>query len=339
MGLSSAPSGTGIQLLSLANNTLGTPYPAVISVSKGIQTDPCRSIILSPSEGGVFDVFNTSSTSITEFANAVAAGSPQFDSAAQDCTTGIAMATIEGTSTALHHGFDPGDVYARFSSRDVDCAGTGSVFPGVRRLRPTGQMGSPLFPVLTWRLLQVKVAGTSLVLCCFHPRPGAASLPWWITLLPHCQALPDGHVFEQGTEPHTIAGYASPTNSKAYGLMANGFSIPSTYLAVIDLQALLSAPRTAGTAYGRSQLRSSRQRRCEVRFNALDVARLKTKNTKGALDWAPFVFTFFIALPDFSVPIPRAYPRGSRGWRLGAACTSGPGRFSLRRCREFHRHR
>jgi len=29
--------------------------------------------------------------------------------------------------------------------------------------------------------------------------------------------------------------------------MANGFAIPSTYLAVIDLQALLSAPRTVGT--------------------------------------------------------------------------------------------
>ena len=133
MGLSSAPSGTGIQLLSLANNTLATPYPAVISVSEGIQTDPCRSIILSPSEGGVFDVFNTSSPSITEFANAVA-GSPQFDSAAQDCATGIAMATIEGAPLPLHHGFHPGGVYARFSSRNVDCAGTGSVFPRVRKL-------------------------------------------------------------------------------------------------------------------------------------------------------------------------------------------------------------
>jgi hypothetical protein len=58
---------------------------------------------------------------------------------------------------------------------------------------------------------------------------------------------PDGHLFEQGTEPHTIGSYTSPNDGKVYGLMSNGFNVPPTYLAVIDLQALLTAPRMTGT--------------------------------------------------------------------------------------------
>jgi hypothetical protein len=43
-----------------------------------------------------------------------------------------------------------------------------------------------------------------------------------------------------------LGAYTSPNNGKAFGVMSNGFLVPSTYVAVIDLQALLSAPRTAG---------------------------------------------------------------------------------------------
>ena len=245
MGLRSAPSGTGIQLLSLANNTFASPYPAVNSVSEGIQTDPCRSIILSPSEGGVFDVFNTSSTSITEFANAVS-GSPQFDSAAQDCATGIAMATIEGSTTAYIMDFTqavftpgspvgtwtaPGQVMSFPEFANFLNGTNGIAFvPGSHLVIITGEGGGNAFGAL----VLPSTSGSGI----------PAVVDYAAAILPN---TPDGHVFEQGTEPHTIAGYASPTNSKAYGLMANGFSIPSTYLAVIDLQALLSAPRTTGT--------------------------------------------------------------------------------------------
>ena len=59
--------------------------------------------------------------------------------------------------------------------------------------------------------------------------------------------LPDGSAFTQGRDPHTVTAYVSPNNGKAYAVMANGYSGPPTYLAVIDIQALLSAPRTTGT--------------------------------------------------------------------------------------------
>ena len=58
---------------------------------------------------------------------------------------------------------------------------------------------------------------------------------------------PDGAVWEQGLDPHTVTAYLSPNNGKPYGLMANGPGVPPTYLARIDLDALLAAPRTAGT--------------------------------------------------------------------------------------------
>ena len=245
MGLSSAASGTGIQLLNLANNTFATPTPAVNSVSEGIQTDPCRNIILSPSEQGVFDVFNTSSTSVTEFANPIS-GSPTFDSAAEDCATGIAMATIEGTASmyitdltqaTFTPGFPigtwtaPGQAasFPEFASF-VNGTNAIAVVPGSHLALVSGEGGGDQFGVL----LLPSTSGSGI----------PAVVDYAAAVLP---TAPDGHGFEQGTEPHTLTGYASPTSSKAYGLMANGFFIPPTYLAVIDLQALLNAPRTTGT--------------------------------------------------------------------------------------------
>jgi hypothetical protein len=190
MGLSSAVSGTGIQLLNLANNTFATPYPAVVLVGEAIQTDPCRNIILSASEQGVFDVFNTSSTPVTEFADAVS-GSLPFDSGAEDCATGIAMAPIDDTTSVYltdltQATFTPGFPNETWTAPHKSCRSRSS--PALRK----GQMPSLLSPVLTWRSLQVNLAGTSLVFCCYHPHRAAASPTSWITLPPRCQALRTG---------------------------------------------------------------------------------------------------------------------------------------------------
>jgi hypothetical protein len=245
MGLANATSGTGIQLLNLANNNFASPYAAVNSVSEGIQTDPCRGIVLSPSEAGTFDVFNTSSASVTEFANPVS-GAPQLEAAAEDCTTGIALAPIENASQALitdlsQATFNPGSPtgtwtapaqIVTFPEFSTFANGTGgiSVVQGSHLAIISGEDGGNQFGVLV--LPSSSGSGTPAVV-----DYAAATLP----------STPDGHIFEQGTEPHTIAAYTSPNNVKPYGLMSNGFFVPPTYVAVIDLQALLNAPRTPAT--------------------------------------------------------------------------------------------
>jgi hypothetical protein len=87
MGLAAATSGTGIQLLNLANNTFASPVPAVNSISEGIQTDPCRGLVLSPSESGTFDLFNTASAVVTEFADKIP-GAPLLEASAEDSPLG-----------------------------------------------------------------------------------------------------------------------------------------------------------------------------------------------------------------------------------------------------------
>jgi hypothetical protein len=245
MGLAAAPSGTGFQLLNLTNNTFTAPFPAVNTIGEGIQADPCRGILLSPSEKGTFEVFNTSTGTITEFVNAIS-GAPQLESAAEDCATGISVSSIEAMNqvfiTDLSQAtFTPGSpagtwtapgqilTFPDFSGFSQGTDGI-SVPQGSHLAIITGEDGGNQFGVL--QLPATSGTGTPTVADFV-----AATLP----------NTPDGHLFEQGTEPHTIGSYTSPNDGKVYGLMSNGFNVPPTYLAVIDLQALLSAPRTPGT--------------------------------------------------------------------------------------------
>ena len=56
---------------------------------------------------------------------------------------------------------------------------------------------------------------------------------------------PDGRAWLSGLDPHTVTAYVSPNNGKAYALLAN--TPPPAWVAVIDLQGLLNAPRLSGT--------------------------------------------------------------------------------------------
>ena len=53
--------------------------------------------------------------------------------------------------------------------------------------------------------------------------------------------LASGAPFSMGFDPHTVTAYVSPNSGKAYGVLENG---DFSFLAVVDLQGLLSAPRT-----------------------------------------------------------------------------------------------
>ena len=66
---------------------------------------------------------------------------------------------------------------------------------------------------------------------------------------------PDGLTFIAGLDPHTITAYTSPASGKPYGVLASwdgyyylGSPISTTYLAIVDLTAVLALDR-AGTAH------------------------------------------------------------------------------------------
>src|SRR5207244_683550 len=89
----------GLQFLNLDNNQFSAAVPAANQLSEGVQWDPNRNLLLSPNEEGVYDLFDTSSSPTTtpEFAKSPTPGG-KLDSAAADCTTGIALASDEYTT-------------------------------------------------------------------------------------------------------------------------------------------------------------------------------------------------------------------------------------------------
>ena len=240
-------SGDGIQLLDLATNTFQTPVASYNIVSENISADPNRGYILSPAESGVYSIYKTvAGGGLQEFDNPIYAG--EFDSAAEDCTTGIALSTIEFTSElyiadltqANFVSGSPGSWSApsqvvNFPEFSNFAAGTSgiSVAPGTSHLGiTTGEFGGDEFGV--FQLPSTSGSGTP------------SFVDYAAAFMPNS---PDGNSYANGYDPHTITAYTSPNNSKAYGVMADWATGAPAWLAVVDLQCVLNAPRTAGTHY------------------------------------------------------------------------------------------
>ena len=70
---------------------------------------------------------------------------------------------------------------------------------------------------------------------------------------------PSGKGMAQLASASGLGSYTSPNNGKAMGVMmnfaqdANNNPIGPTYLAIVDLQALLSAPRDAAITWSRAR--------------------------------------------------------------------------------------
>jgi hypothetical protein len=242
-GITGGSSGTGVQVLNLGSNTFNTPTPLNAYVSEDISIDSGRNLILSPGEGGVYDLLKIGAgNTLTEYSNNLSLS--YMDSAAEDCTTGIALASQEGSDgvyitdlTQATFGASTWTAPGQFVSLNDGGYSAGtcgiSTAPGTGHLAiVTGEFGGQSFAAL-------KLPSTS--------GSGTPALSDWayVAALP---TDPSGDTFSAGYDPHTVTAYTSPNTNKAYGVVADyaGSSSP-TYLAVIDLACVLGLPRTAGT--------------------------------------------------------------------------------------------
>jgi hypothetical protein len=243
MGVAGSASGSGIQSLDLTTNTFGPVFPAANQVSEDISIDPSRNFILSPNEEGVYDLFslNSSGGILQEFGSPNVGG--EGDSAAEDCSTGIALSSLEFTgevyigdlTQASFTSGTPGTWSApqqvqTFPEMESFSAGTDgiSVAPGSSHLGiVTGEFGGNEFGVI-----QLPASSGTGV---------PAISDYAVAVLP---PTPDGNIFSMGFDPHTITAYTSPNNGKPYGVIADWAPGTPSYLAVIDLTALMAAPRT-----------------------------------------------------------------------------------------------
>src|ERR1019366_1127112 len=95
MGLATGGPG-GYQFLDLGGTpAFETPIPAGTDVSEDVSIDPIRHLILSPNENSTYQIVNVSTSTAALFNNQLEGGT--LDSAGEDCTTGIALSTIEFT--------------------------------------------------------------------------------------------------------------------------------------------------------------------------------------------------------------------------------------------------
>lgn len=237
MGLAGSPSLSGIQLMDLNTNTFGTPLPLSNEVSEDISIDPTRGLVLSPSEASVYTLvqFNASTGGFTgQFNHPISIGG-EPDSAAEDCTTGIAL-TVGEFSNAVYladltqAAFTPGSpgtwtapesVTSIIGSYAAGLSGV-TVAPGTAHLATvTGEFGGSSFSVV--QLPSTSGSGV----------PHIADYAY----------VPCIVGFTAGLDPHTVSAYTSPNDGKAYTVFAS-YPPPDT-LAVVDMAAVLARPRQA----------------------------------------------------------------------------------------------
>ena len=239
IGLSAGGPG-GYQFLDLAGSTFETPIPAGGETSEDVSIDPIRHLVLSPNEQNNYQILNTSTSTAAIFNNIDFATSGAPDSAGEDCTTGIALSTLEGTGNLYiadltQAVFTPGtpgtwtdaasqtQVFPEFESFSAGTNGI-SVAPGTHLGVVTGEFGGNIEGVI--QLPATSGTGTPAVVdwVAFTVPSTPADVPW-----------------SEGLDPHTVTAYVSPNSHKAYGVLENG---DFSFVAIVDLQGLLSAPRT-----------------------------------------------------------------------------------------------
>jgi hypothetical protein len=239
IGLESGGPG-GYQFLDLSGTpSFETPIPAGVTTSEDVAIDPIRHLILSPNEQSTYQLVNISTSTPALFNNEIEAdGEP--DSAGEDCTTGIALATDEGTNNLFitdltQAKFTPGtpgtwtdtasqfQTYAEFDGMSAGTCGI-AVAPNTHLGIVTGEFGGNLEGVIQL------------------PAHSGSGVPSTVDDVAFTMpALPTSGDWQEGFDPHTVTAYVSPNSKKALAVLEND---DFSFLAVVDLQGLLNAPRT-----------------------------------------------------------------------------------------------
>ncbi len=236
IGHSGSTSGSALQTLNLGSNTFAAPVNLSNHVSEDISIDPTRGYILSPNEADIYDILQMNSTTgaITgEFGRTTSTG--ENDSAAEDCSTGIALTVTEFTNKVYladltQATFTPGtpgswtgpqSTTTIIGSYSAGLSGV-TVAPGSAHLATvTGEFGGSSFSVL--QLPATSGSGTPAIVDYAY--------------------VPCISGFSAGLDPHTVSAYTSPNDGKAYTVFAS--SPPPLQLIVADMAGILARPRGA----------------------------------------------------------------------------------------------
>jgi hypothetical protein len=274
--------GAALQPLDLQTLTLGTP----IAMGQGQQAtaeelviDSVRGLVLSPNEGeensggtGDYQLVNTTTGAVFDFSPPGGADTMfGFDMAAEDCSTGIALATDESTNQL----FVTDLTQATFSGTSWTAPFNFQTFPEFSAF----QFGTNAIAIASsWHMGAVSGEFGSATFGAFVlPSKGGSGTPvvsdWVEAALPD---TPDLKPWKMGKDPHTLTAYTSPTSGLPYAVFEDDATQDGTrtFLAIVDLQALLALPRSGGhtvaaplvTCKGAGRLGSPPVDKCVVRY-------------------------------------------------------------------------
>lgn len=239
--------GDAVQVFSLASNTPVGLFKMTQAVSEDISIDAGRGYILSPNENNNYPLLTLNSISgavIGEFDRPIASGGSP-DSAAEDCSTGIALSSVEFTSNVyaadLSQATLPLATPWKSPSTLFTLTGTSAFSAGISGIS-VAQGSSHLAVVAgefggnTFGVLQLQAASGTLM--------SPPTLPDYVSgLMPN---TPDTLAFSAGCDPHTLTAYTSPNGTgKAIGLYVgwtSGCGVPK-WIGMIDLAKALAAKR------------------------------------------------------------------------------------------------
>ena len=246
------------------------PFPdAGTNISENILVDPDRNLILSPNELLNYELVNvTTTTTPTFFEQNISALDPFYfslDSAGEDCSTGIALASVEDESSGQSQVYIADLGQAVFTPGTPGTPGTWTYPspPAGAQVQPLSESflanGATGIAVAQGTHTGV-IAGENSLFALSESAITAIALPTtsgsgipaitdWVT----CEIgeIVVGVNFRHGRDPHTVTAYKSPSinpsiSGHAIALLANR---DATTLAVVDLTNMLDTtivPRTSG---------------------------------------------------------------------------------------------
>ena len=244
VGLSPSPSGSGLQKLNLATSppTFATPFPTSVEVAEDIQIDPNLKLILSPNEfGRDYELISTATSPWSEYLNSSTGAVGVFDSAGEDCTTGIALATQEG-STSLYIADLTQATFVTGTPGSWTAPSQNTNFPEFYAMG-AGTSGIAVAPGSHLAIVEGEFGSNQIAAVTLPSASGSGTPAFGDYVSAFMPATPDGFSFSIGFDPHTVTAYVSGNNGHVYGLTADWASGRPTWIGVVDLQGLLSAPR------------------------------------------------------------------------------------------------
>ena len=171
----------------------------------------------------------------------------EFDSAAEDCTTGIALATLEfsdqlflldltrASFDSAHSTWSAPSQYVTIPElRPFVCNDSGAGTAGIS-IAPSSHLGAVAGEFGGNDFLAIQLPATA---------GGSGTTPPALVdyVFAQLPATPDGKPWQSGKDPHTLTTYTSPTNGHSYAIFEDDAFQDGTrtYLAVVDLAAMLN---------------------------------------------------------------------------------------------------